>query len=129
MFMRTMLQCWHSIKVLTRLEELDLSDCPNLTTLPDTLGLLTRLQRLDVNDCANLEALPSTLGQLTKLRRVTRPDAQASVSTLLLSCSVSNIRMPWSLQDASVHQLQGRKEHASVTWRVAESGGMRVTWS
>lgn len=61
---------WQSIQVMTRLEELDLSDCLELQSLPDTLGLLSRLQRLDVNDCASLEKLPSTLGQLTDLRHV-----------------------------------------------------------
>ena len=54
---------------MTRLEELDLSDC-NLETLPDTLGLLTQLQRLDVSDCMKLRELPSSLGNLANLRRV-----------------------------------------------------------
>ena len=60
------------IQVMTRLKELDLSDCSDLRTLPDTLGLLTQLERLDVSDCTCLEELPSTLGQLVSLRRVTR---------------------------------------------------------
>ena len=63
---------WHIIQVMTRLEELDLSDCSKLYSLPDTIGFLTKLQRLDVNDCADLKELPSALGQLTDLRRVNR---------------------------------------------------------
>uniref|UniRef100_A0A2N9G0U6 Uncharacterized protein n=1 Tax=Fagus sylvatica TaxID=28930 RepID=A0A2N9G0U6_FAGSY len=53
---------------LTSLQSLDISDCPNLTSLPEGIGNLTSLQSLDISNCPNLTSLPEGIGNLTSLQ-------------------------------------------------------------
>ena len=50
------------------LESLTLDSCPQLTTLPDSIGNLTALQTLDLKKCSTLTQLPDSIGNLTALQ-------------------------------------------------------------
>uniref|UniRef100_A0A2N9F1P7 Disease resistance R13L4/SHOC-2-like LRR domain-containing protein n=1 Tax=Fagus sylvatica TaxID=28930 RepID=A0A2N9F1P7_FAGSY len=55
---------------LTSLQGLEISNCPNLTSLPEGIGNLTSLQSLDIPNCPNLTSLPEGIGNLTSLQRL-----------------------------------------------------------
>ena len=49
---------YYSICSLTQLEELNLSENRELTTLPDRVGDLKSLRKLNVSSCSNITQLP-----------------------------------------------------------------------
>nr|AXU93611.1 RPP4/RPP5-like protein [Arabidopsis thaliana] len=60
---------WEGIQSLGSLERMDLSECENLTEIPD-LSKATHLESLILNNCKSLVTLPSTIGNLQSLRRL-----------------------------------------------------------
>nr|AXU93651.1 RPP4/RPP5-like protein [Arabidopsis thaliana] len=60
---------WEGIQSLGSLERMDLSECENLTEIPD-LSKATYLESLILNNCKSLVTLPSTIGNLQSLRRL-----------------------------------------------------------
>nr|AXU93613.1 RPP4/RPP5-like protein [Arabidopsis thaliana] len=60
---------WEGIQSLGSLEEMDLSECENLTEIPN-LSKATKLESLVLNNCKSLVTLPSTIGNLQSLRRL-----------------------------------------------------------
>ncbi|KAL4636551.1 hypothetical protein ACB092_03G018000 [Castanea dentata] len=56
-----------SIKHLTGLTQLNLSNCKSLLSLPDTICCLTSLTSLTLSGCSRLDRLPKNLGNLTGL--------------------------------------------------------------
>nr|AXU93547.1 RPP4/RPP5-like protein [Arabidopsis thaliana] len=60
---------WEGIQSLGSLERMDLSECENLTEIPD-LSKATHLESLILNNCKSLVTLPSTIGNLQCLRRL-----------------------------------------------------------
>ncbi|KAL9287127.1 putative 17-beta-estradiol 17-dehydrogenase [Arabidopsis thaliana] len=57
---------WEGVQSLGKLERMDLSECENLTEIPD-LSKATNLKRLYLSGCKSLVTLPSTIGNLQKL--------------------------------------------------------------
>nr|AXU93629.1 RPP4/RPP5-like protein [Arabidopsis thaliana] len=57
---------WEGIQSLGSLERMDLSECENLTEIPD-LSKATQLEFLILNNCKSLVTLPSTIGNLQSL--------------------------------------------------------------
>ncbi|KAL6214424.1 hypothetical protein ACLB2K_013858 [Fragaria x ananassa] len=55
---------------LSNLEVLRLRSCTNLETLKDSLAGLKNLIFLDISDCFSLKELPKDIGQLSKLRKI-----------------------------------------------------------
>ena len=49
---------------LYNLQELNLKDCANLTTLPESIGQLNNLHTLYIDNCPNLTTLPESLKYL-----------------------------------------------------------------
>nr|AXU93596.1 RPP4/RPP5-like protein [Arabidopsis thaliana] len=60
---------WEGIQSLGSLERMDLSECENLTEIPD-LSKATHLESLILNNCKSLVTLPSTIGNLQSLRHL-----------------------------------------------------------
>ncbi|KAG7547251.1 Toll/interleukin-1 receptor homology (TIR) domain superfamily [Arabidopsis suecica] len=58
---------WEGVQSLGSLEWMDLSECENLTEIPD-LSKATNLKRLDLSVCKSLVTLPSTIENLQNLR-------------------------------------------------------------
>lgn len=58
------------IRTLVMLEDLDLSRCPSLESLPDALSSLRLLTSLDLFCCASLASLPESLSSLTALEKL-----------------------------------------------------------
>ncbi|XP_059076169.1 TMV resistance protein N-like [Cryptomeria japonica] len=52
---------------LTRLEELNISNCKQLSTLPDGFGQLNSLTYLDMSGCSNLEMVSADFEQLSSV--------------------------------------------------------------
>jgi len=80
------------------LTELDCADCPNLTSIPDTLVNLTEL---DCADCPKLTSIPDTLVNLTGLYCVSCPKLTSIPDTLVnltrlgcWDCSWLNLQNP-----------------------------------
>ncbi|PRQ36244.1 putative P-loop containing nucleoside triphosphate hydrolase, leucine-rich repeat domain, L [Rosa chinensis] len=59
-----------SITRLIRLEELDLTDCKNLTTLPCSIYGLHNLKSLEASGCSKLATFPRIPGKMYCLRRL-----------------------------------------------------------
>mmetsp|Transcript_7580 Transcript_7580/g.11572 ORF Transcript_7580/g.11572 Transcript_7580/m.11572 type:complete len:504 (+) Transcript_7580:39-1550(+) len=59
-----------SIRHASKLQKLDLSNNPLLTTLPDELKYCTNLDVLFVSSCPSIESLPPVLGQISSLTRL-----------------------------------------------------------
>nr|AXU93551.1 RPP4/RPP5-like protein [Arabidopsis thaliana] len=57
---------WEGIQSLGSLKRMDLSECENLTEIPD-LSKATNLVNLNLSNCKSLVTLPSTIGTLQKL--------------------------------------------------------------
>nr|AXU93534.1 RPP4/RPP5-like protein [Arabidopsis thaliana] len=60
---------WEGIQSLGSLWRMDLSECENLTEIPD-LSKATHLESLILNNCKSLVTFPSTIGNLQNLRRL-----------------------------------------------------------
>nr|AXU93656.1 RPP4/RPP5-like protein [Arabidopsis thaliana] len=60
---------WEGIQSLGSLWRMDLSECENLTEIPD-LSKATHLESLILNNCKSLVTFPSTIGNLQSLRRL-----------------------------------------------------------
>ncbi|KAK9845999.1 hypothetical protein WJX81_008025 [Elliptochloris bilobata] len=58
------------IQVLTKLKELDVSECTALNALPRSLGALTGLESFRLHGCSSLSALPDTIGALLGLKEL-----------------------------------------------------------
>ena len=100
---------------LTALRELDLSNCPHLRCLPDTLGRLSSLEVLSVHGQLNrgLHTLPESMGNLSNLqlldltgcRKVTMlPSSFASLhklKKLALGYCTSLLELPDALRQLS----------------------------
>ncbi|KAG6540887.1 hypothetical protein Mapa_017762 [Marchantia paleacea] len=56
----------HSLGKLTSLEGLFINDC-DIKYLPESLAELTRLRQLEVSECENFKTLPDCIGRLTDL--------------------------------------------------------------
>ncbi|XP_048128310.1 probable disease resistance protein At5g66900 [Rhodamnia argentea] len=52
------------------LEVIRLNSCTNLLRLPDSIRSLQNLRFLDISDCLNLRALPDQIGQIVNLERI-----------------------------------------------------------
>ncbi|KAL6590966.1 hypothetical protein ACP70R_050148 [Stipagrostis hirtigluma subsp. patula] len=52
------------------LQELEIFDCPNLTSLLESMRHLTSLRSLELSWCKSISALPGCLGELSSLRRL-----------------------------------------------------------
>uniref|UniRef100_J3N6T1 Uncharacterized protein n=1 Tax=Oryza brachyantha TaxID=4533 RepID=J3N6T1_ORYBR len=59
-----------SIKHLTSLKKLSLSNCEALTALPHSVGDLSSLKELAVEHCPNLIGFPEGMGRLTSLKKL-----------------------------------------------------------
>jgi hypothetical protein len=55
---------------LTTLQRLEISNCENLTAIPQGIHNCTSLQVLEIGGCSSLTALPEGMGRLTSLRRL-----------------------------------------------------------
>jgi Leucine-rich repeat (LRR) protein len=55
---------------LKRLKYLDISQCINLTDLPEELGHLTSLEKIDMRECSRLRSLPRSSSSLKSLGHV-----------------------------------------------------------
>ena len=55
---------------ITVLENLEISDCSNLISLPEGIGNLTALQELEISDFSCLVSLPEGIGNLTALPKL-----------------------------------------------------------
>ena len=58
------------VSQFTALQQLDLSQCSQLESLPESIGQLTALQQLNLSRCSQLESLPECIGQLTALQQL-----------------------------------------------------------
>uniref|UniRef100_A0A2N9FNW9 Rx N-terminal domain-containing protein n=1 Tax=Fagus sylvatica TaxID=28930 RepID=A0A2N9FNW9_FAGSY len=76
------------LKNLASLQRLHISDCPNLTSLPEGIGNLTSLQRLRISGCPNLTSLPEGIGNLTSLQSL---DISNCLNLTSLSEGISNL--------------------------------------
>ncbi|KAL2628894.1 hypothetical protein R1flu_013580 [Riccia fluitans] len=53
---------------MTALEELEVSDCRELTSFPDSLGELKALRTLQISSCDELRSLPESVGRVEMLK-------------------------------------------------------------
>uniref|UniRef100_A0A2N9HL63 Rx N-terminal domain-containing protein n=1 Tax=Fagus sylvatica TaxID=28930 RepID=A0A2N9HL63_FAGSY len=83
---------------LTSLQRLGISGCPNLTSLPEGIGNLTSLQRLRIFECPNLTSLPEGIGNLTSLQSLDISDCPNLTS---LPEGIGNLT---SLQDLEIYK-------------------------
>uniref|UniRef100_A0A2N9HSA1 Disease resistance R13L4/SHOC-2-like LRR domain-containing protein n=1 Tax=Fagus sylvatica TaxID=28930 RepID=A0A2N9HSA1_FAGSY len=79
------------LKNLASLQRLHISDCPNLTSLPEGIGNLTSLQSLDISDCPNLTSLPEGIGNLTSLQRLRSLDISNCPNLTSLPEGIGNL--------------------------------------
>ncbi|CAM0958381.1 unnamed protein product [Alopecurus aequalis] len=59
-----------SMRLLTNLQSLKLSNCTSITSLPQWLGELTSLKKLEINGCDGISSLPDGIKQLTNLQEL-----------------------------------------------------------
>ena len=64
----------NSIGDLTELEHWNLHQCESLTTLPNSIGGLVRLKEMNLSGCSNLKEIPMELGRLTNLEKLSGLD-------------------------------------------------------
>jgi Leucine-rich repeat (LRR) protein len=62
------------------LQELSLSSCPNLTTLPEGIEQLSSLQSLKLVNCDRISALPEWLSNISSLRKLVIRGCKSIVS-------------------------------------------------
>ncbi|XP_022154711.1 LOW QUALITY PROTEIN: disease resistance protein RGA2-like [Momordica charantia] len=90
---------------VTTLQQLDTKDCPNLTSLPESIGNLTSLSKLLLVHCPDLISLPESIGNtsLSKLRISNCPDLSSlpesmgnltSLTELEISCCPKITSLP-----------------------------------
>ncbi|WVZ53682.1 hypothetical protein U9M48_004587 [Paspalum notatum var. saurae] len=63
---------WELLRHLTKLEDLSIYHCSDLTQLPESMRSLTSLRYLCISLCRSLGTLPDWLGELHSLRRLER---------------------------------------------------------
>nr|XP_048331719.1 putative disease resistance protein RGA4 isoform X2 [Ziziphus jujuba var. spinosa] len=56
------------VAYLSSLQSLQILGCPNLTSLPESIGNLSSLRSLEIGSCPNLTSLPESIGNLSSLR-------------------------------------------------------------
>jgi hypothetical protein len=61
---------WELLQHLTKLKELYIYSCNDLTQLPESMRSLTSLERLHIDECPAVGTLPDWLGELHSLRRL-----------------------------------------------------------
>ncbi|XP_066362476.1 putative disease resistance protein RGA3 [Miscanthus floridulus] len=61
---------WELLQHLTKLKELSIYGCNDLTQLPESMRNLTSLERLGIGGCPAVGTLPDWLGELHSLRRL-----------------------------------------------------------
>jgi len=61
---------WELLQHLTKLKELEIYSCNDLTQLPESMRNLTSLERLCMFECHAVGTLPDWLGELHSLRRL-----------------------------------------------------------
>lgn len=61
---------WELLQHLTKLKELSIFRCNDLTQLPESMRNLTSLERLGINGCPAVGTLPDWLGELHSLRQL-----------------------------------------------------------
>ena len=66
----TQAQLAEIIQHCPNLESLTLDSCPQLTTLPESIGNLHKLQTLDLTRCTALTTLPDSIENLTALQTI-----------------------------------------------------------
>ncbi|XP_019086569.1 PREDICTED: disease resistance protein RPP4-like [Camelina sativa] len=76
---------WEGVQSLGSLVKMDLSECENLTEVPD-LSKATNLESLKLNNCKSLVMLPSTIGNLQNLEHL---GLSGCKSLVMLPCSVN----------------------------------------
>uniref|UniRef100_J3N6T3 NB-ARC domain-containing protein n=1 Tax=Oryza brachyantha TaxID=4533 RepID=J3N6T3_ORYBR len=57
----------HSMEDLTSLEELTIVSCPDLIDFPEGMGRLTSLNKLEIRHCESIKSLPNGIENLTRL--------------------------------------------------------------
>ncbi|CAL5092683.1 unnamed protein product [Urochloa decumbens] len=60
--------CWEVLKLLTSLDNLEITECKDLKQLPESLRGLTCIRTLHLKHCDNLCMLPEWLGELQSLQ-------------------------------------------------------------
>ncbi|KAG7620773.1 Toll/interleukin-1 receptor homology (TIR) domain, partial [Arabidopsis suecica] len=82
---------WEGVQSLASLEEMDMSECENLTEIPD-LSKATNLVNLKLNNCKSLVTCPSTIGNLQKLVRLEMKEC-TGLEVLPTDVNLSSLKM------------------------------------
>nr|AXU93546.1 RPP4/RPP5-like protein [Arabidopsis thaliana] len=82
---------WEGVQSLESLVTMDLSECENLTEIPD-LSKATNLENLKLNNCKSLVTLPTTIGNLQKLVRFEMKEC-TGLEVLPTDVNLSSLKM------------------------------------
>nr|CAB10466.1 disease resistance RPP5 like protein [Arabidopsis thaliana] len=82
---------WEGVQSLASLVEMDMSECGNLTEIPD-LSKATNLVNLYLSNCKSLVTVPSTIGNLQKLVRLEMKEC-TGLEVLPTDVNLSSLKM------------------------------------
>ena len=97
-----------SIKRLSRLSFLDISDCISYSKLPENIGELKDLKKLCIRGCSRLNELPSSVMNLVNLEAaicdketaVLLEDFEPMFPNLRIEVSEADINLNWLRRDS-----------------------------
>lgn len=103
--------------VVAGLEDLDMTGCTGLTSLPHDLGNLLSLTRLELASCSSLASVPQSIAQLQHLRVLNLRDCQqltALPAELLAAITGCNDPRPWDAEQRdATHSLEFHRRPSS----------------
>lgn len=111
-----------SISRLSRLVELDMSDCKSLRTLPSSVRHLVSLKSMNLKGCKQLENLPDTLQNLTSLETLEVSGCLNINEFPRVATSIEVLR----ISETSIEEIPARIWHLSRLRSLDISGNKRL---